>query len=179
MSTIRPCPNCKSTITVNRENYKYTECGLPNVTLVDVETRRCASCGWNGAVIPYVDELHRALAMALIEQKTRLHGHEYRYLRKYLGHSGVDFAGLIGVAPETLSRWENEKEAVPPPADRVIRLMVLFTEPVSEYPEQRAKAVLQGVARDAAPATSILGLRSANDQWVRADIRGGTQVAQA
>src|SRR5262249_2633361 len=101
----KPCPNCKSKVTTRRENHHYTACGLPNVTLVDIEMQRCDSCGWSSALIPNVAGLHKALAHMLVMKRSRLHGVEFRFLRKYLGYSSVDFSGIIGVTPETISRW--------------------------------------------------------------------------
>ena len=40
----------------------------------------------------------------------------------------------MGVTPESVSRWENEREQMSPVADRLLRLMVVTRAPVSEYP---------------------------------------------
>ena len=55
-------------------------------------------------------------------------------MRKYLGWSGADFAKHMGVTPESVSRWENEREQMGAVADRLLRLMVATKAPVSEYP---------------------------------------------
>jgi hypothetical protein len=46
----------------------------------------------------------------VIHKPARLSGSEVRYLRKYLGWSGADFAGHVGVDPSTVSNWETDKE---------------------------------------------------------------------
>jgi transcriptional regulator with XRE-family HTH domain len=57
-----------------------------------------------------------------------------RYLRKYLGWSGADFAKRMGVTPESVSRWENDREQMSAVADRLLRLMVATKAPVTAYP---------------------------------------------
>ena len=40
------CPVCQEgELEVSRENYRYTESGLPNVTLENIEVSHCAACG--------------------------------------------------------------------------------------------------------------------------------------
>jgi len=120
-------------MTSSREAYRYVESGLPNVTLKDVEIRRCPKCGNQEVLIPRVAELHRAIALALVHKPARFLGAEVRYLRKYMGWSGVDFASRMGVNPETVSRWENEKEAISSTSDRLLRLIVVRNWPVEDY----------------------------------------------
>ncbi len=116
-----------------REDYQYAASGLPYVTLSGVEVRRCPECGEVEVMIPKIEELHRALALAVVAKKARLTGAEVRFLRKFLGWSGVDFAKRMGVTPESVSRWENDREKMSALADRPLRLMVVTREPVSDY----------------------------------------------
>ncbi|HEY3354972.1 MAG TPA: type II TA system antitoxin MqsA family protein [Polyangia bacterium] len=129
------CSVCAATMVSRRENYRYDECDLPNVTLLNIEVRRCPACGERAAVIPRVEELHRGLALAVIRKPNRLAPREIRFLRKYLGWSGVDFARHMGVNPQHVSRWESTREPKPmgPTADRALRLMVAIQPPVRDY----------------------------------------------
>jgi putative transcriptional regulator len=131
--TMKKCKACSTEMRSSREVYRYDESGLPNVILRDVEIRRCPTCGTQEVPIPRVGELHRAIAMALVHKPARLLGAEIRYLRKYLGWSGVDFAAHMGVSPETVSRWEHEREPVSSPSDRLLRLIVVRGWPVEDY----------------------------------------------
>jgi transcriptional regulator with XRE-family HTH domain len=56
-----------------------------------------------------------------------------RYLRKYLGWSGADFAAHMGATRETVSRWETGDAPIGPTADRLLRLMVVTKTPVDDY----------------------------------------------
>lgn len=130
----KKCRTCgKAEMSTHRETYLYTESGLPNVVLVGVEVRRCASCGHHELVLPRVTELHRTIAHAVIHKRARLSGPEVRFLRKYLGWSGADFARHVGVDPSTVSNWENDKDPIGPASDRLLRLMVAHGAPVEEY----------------------------------------------
>ena len=129
---MKKCKQCSGEMAFTREVYRYNESGLPNVILKDVEIRRCPTCGTQEVPIPRVAELHRAIALALVHKPARFLGAEVRYLRKYMGWSGVDFASHMGVNPETVSRWENEKEAISSTSDRLLRLIVARGWPVED-----------------------------------------------
>lgn len=130
----KSCRNCgEGTLVSSVEDYPYLESGLPNVLLMGVEVRRCPACKHVAVVLPRVTELHRAIALAVIHKPARLSGAEVRYLRKVLGHSGVDFARYIGVDASTVSNWETDKHPIGPSSDRLLRLMVTHGAPVEEY----------------------------------------------
>jgi len=138
------CVMCGGKMNARRETRKYTGCGLPNVTLKDVEVRRCIECGEEELAIPRVLDLHKAIAMRIIRKPGRLTGAEVRFLRKFLGWSGADFARRIGAAPETVSRWENGRERLGPTADRFLRLATVHGAPVLDYRLDELDAVDQG-----------------------------------
>lgn len=127
------CDACGEPMISARENYSYTASGLPYVTLVGVEVRRCKACGEHEVVLPKIEQLHRAIALGVVAKRPRLTAAEIRFLRKYLGWSGADFAKHMGVTPESVSRWENDREQMGAVADRLLRLMVVTRAPVSEY----------------------------------------------
>jgi putative zinc finger/helix-turn-helix YgiT family protein len=154
------CVQCGGKLTTKRENYRYTACGLPNVTLLGVEVRRCAKCGDHEVVIPRVEELHRVLVAAVVRRMSRLTKHEIRFLRKYLGYSGVDFAKVIGVSPETVSRWENGKEKMGSSAEKLARMLVAYKQPIRHYPIE----TLATITEERSP--KALGVRPKGNSWV-------------
>ena len=127
------CVQCGGPMVVTGDTHRYDESGLPDVVLKGVETRSCKNCGEREVAIPNIEGLHRALAQALICRASLLTGAEVRFLRKFLGYSGQDFARLMGVTAETVSRWENGKKPLGPVADRTLRLLVLLGHPVEDY----------------------------------------------
>lgn len=127
------CVVCGGRMRVTGDTHQYQECGLRGVTLVGVIVRQCDKCGEHEVAIPNLEGLHRAIARSLAQRHSALLGPEVRFLRKWLGHSGQDFAALMGVTAETVSRWENGKRVLPSVADRALRLMVLRSDPVESY----------------------------------------------
>jgi len=137
------CSQCGHAVKTARENYLYRECGLSNVSLVGIEVTRCPECGEHEAVIPKIEQLHRVLATAVARKVPRLTSEEVRFLRKYLGWSGRDFAEHMGVAAETVSRWENGSKTMSSAAERLLRLAALTREPASDYSLEILKDVAQ------------------------------------
>ena len=113
---------------VARETVKYDASGLSGVTLLNVEVRRCPTCGEWALVLPKLEELHRVLALAVVNKRAALAPQEIRFLRKHMGWSATDFARHMGKSPETVSRWENAKLTMGATADRLLRMMVVLRE---------------------------------------------------
>ncbi len=152
------CLQCGGAMTTARENFKYDASGLPGITLVGVEVSRCPQCGEFEVSIPQIEELHRMLARAVAAKPERLAAEEIRYLRKWLGWSGVDFADHMGVDPATVSRWENDSLQMGGSAERLLRLLVATREPIQSYSldmlkhisDTKATPLRLGVQADAA-----------------------------
>lgn len=154
------CIDCGNLMRTQKENYRYSECGLKNVTLIGIEVSRCPRCGNYEVSIPHIEGLHRLIARILIEKTTRLTGEEVRFLRKSLGWSGADFAENIGVAEETVSRWENDATPIGPQADRLLRLMVAQGRLTTRYPTEK----LSQINPKKATATRV-ALETRDEQW--------------
>lgn len=135
------CMTCGTAMETRREDVEYDAAGLPDVILRGVEVSRCPGCGEREVAIPRLPALHRALVRIVVAKPGRLTGPEIRFLRKYLGFSGADFAEAMGSDPSTISRWENGKEPMNKHADRLLRLMALVGKRVQKYQ-------LANVARD-------------------------------
>jgi putative zinc finger/helix-turn-helix YgiT family protein len=161
------CVQCDGKVTTKRENYRYTASGLPNVTLMGVEVRRCAKCGDHEVVIPRIEELHRVLAGAVVRRPSRLATSELRFLRKYLGYSGVEFAKVIGVSPETVSRWENGKERMGGSAEKLLRMLVVHQQPIRDYSIESLAEISDKPSK---PSTRPIGLRVKGVSWVEQEL---------
>ena len=128
------CPICgEGTLTSRRETRRYGR-GI-DVTLMNVTVRHCPACGEEFVVIPAMEALHRTIAHELAKSLARLSPGEVRFLRTYLGYSSTDFARLIGVSLESVSRWESERtsQRMSTTVERFLRLMVLQGKPVESY----------------------------------------------
>lgn len=131
------CLECGTPMKTRKEDYRYDECGLKHVTLLGVEVARCPRCDNFEVSIPRIEDLHRLLAKILIEKSTRFTGDEVRFLRKSLGWSGSDFAKHMGVAEETVSRWEHDVAPIGPQADRLLRFLVAQGRLTTRYSTDR------------------------------------------
>jgi putative zinc finger/helix-turn-helix YgiT family protein len=131
-------------MTKKRENVPYQS--LPGTVLVDVEVSRCPNCGEFEVAIPAIEELDRVLANAVIRKPTRLTGLEVKFLRKYLGYSGTDFAKLIGADKATVSRWEKDAQPIGQQTDRLYRTLVILDKKIEEYPIANLAELDEGTA---------------------------------
>jgi putative zinc finger/helix-turn-helix YgiT family protein len=161
------CMVCGAEMKTGRENFLYDACGLPGVTLMGVEVSRCPECGEYEVAIPQIEDLHQAIAHAVIRKTSPLDAAEIRYLRKYLGWSGVDFARHVGTTPETVSRWETGASPMGAVADRLLRLMVATRAPVSDYSLDLLAAIKKSIIRQYVQ----LGLTRDEDGW-HAEMKG-------
>lgn len=105
--------------------HEYVMAGLPYpVVLVGVPIERCPECGEEVVTIPDPEELHRLLALNIVEADRPILAEEVRFLRKWLSKSAEDMATLMGVDLKTLSRWENGKQKMGKVAERLLRLLL-------------------------------------------------------
>lgn len=115
------------------ENYHYRECGLDNVTLVDLNVRKCPECGNIMPLIPNIEGLHDALARVIINKNCALTPTEIVFLRKSLGWSGTDFAKNMHCDKPQVSKWEHGTVTMSKPYDLLLREMVVSGKKITDY----------------------------------------------
>lgn len=121
---------------VQESMFHYTDCGLPKVYLKGIIVHKCTNkeCNEEEVTIPNMEELHQLLAEKIASQVNKLNLFEIRFLRTHLGFSGVDFADMIGVSPETVSRWEKGSVNMKEASERFLRVLILSkTGPFRNY----------------------------------------------
>jgi len=72
-------------------------------------------------VIPNVRALIAVVAIMRVASDQKLNGAEIRFLRKSLARKAKDFAEDVGISPEQLSRYENEKQPISLIYERFLR----------------------------------------------------------
>ena len=93
------------------------------VVCVKTPVMRCANCGEE--TIEFDDGRRAELAVAkTLADYGALEPEAFRFMRKVLEISAKEFAGFLGVAPETVSRWENAASPLDRGAWQLLSTMV-------------------------------------------------------
>lgn len=108
-------------LATREQPFHFVDSGLSDVYLIGIKYYTC-ECGRVIADIPTIKQLMQLIARDVLSKPTSLSGEEVRFLRKRLGKKQVDFAHEIGLEPETLSRYENEKAPISETSDKIVRL---------------------------------------------------------
>lgn len=153
MKVENKCILCGSEMTPHRENHALK--ALPGTVLRDIIVWRCEECGEYEIEIPRLDALLHTVAAMVIERASRLTADEVIFLRDFLGFTQTQLAARLGVAPETLSRYEHG-ELMGRQTDRLLRMIVaheiraegmadMLADVANDAPEAwRAKIVFKG-----------------------------------
>lgn len=101
--------------------------GIAGVSLHNaVVEARCAHCGQlQSILIPNLQGLIAAVAVARALMPLKIRGQEIRFLREALDVTAVDLATTVEVLPTQISRWENEAEPISPRSEKLLRLYVV------------------------------------------------------
>ncbi|MDT7543357.1 MAG: hypothetical protein QOE33_3261 [Acidobacteriota bacterium] len=129
------CEACgANTFIQSGQEYKYTESGLDNVYLKNIELRVCESCEESSPRIPRILDVHSSIARAIALQPCPLRGSDIRFLRKQLGMRAREWAALMPVDAATFSRWEKGDQKPGPQSDTLLRFLYFR---ISEERESR------------------------------------------
>jgi DNA-binding transcriptional regulator YiaG len=113
------CDECGAAVTAGRQ-VRRTRVGRYKV---DDDSRAGPVCANGHAELDLKDlaEYERRAALVVLSQAADVGGDEIRFSRKSLGFTQARLAGVLDVAPETVSRWETGSETM----SRVSRLALL------------------------------------------------------
>ena len=126
MKTTIKCDVCGAPTQIRTgQRYHYTESGLDNVYLENIELRLCDECGTVTPRIPRILQLHETIARAVVSKPHSLNGAEIRFLRKQLRLKAKEFAAYLRTDVATYSRWENNAQSPGAQSDLLIRLLYL------------------------------------------------------
>jgi putative zinc finger/helix-turn-helix YgiT family protein len=117
------CFNCKSTELVAAEHEDRLEVA-GHCFVRSVPSLRCARCGeetMKGEEL----EAFEVEAAAEFARHGEHSAEAFKFMRRILGLKAVELGELLDVTPETISRWENEKQAVERRAAALLCAMVL------------------------------------------------------
>jgi DNA-binding transcriptional regulator YiaG len=86
-----------------------------------VKVFRCANCEEEMTAIPDMQGLVKATAISRALDPARLAGREVKFLRRVLDKTQSEFAKAMELAPETVSRWENDARGVGGACEKLVR----------------------------------------------------------
>lgn len=118
-----------------------------------VPAERCPKCGEVYTDASGHHAFARSVARALIDAGV-VSGPVLRFFRHALGMTGASLAGLLGVAPDTLSRWERGERDVDRLAWATVAGLVL--DELEERP--RTRYVLEAMRTPCPPLAKAIRL---------------------
>lgn len=137
------CESCKGQMierkTTPAEPYIYKLSGLRDVALVGIKVSKCKECEDERPTIPAIAQLHKLIALELINKPGLLRGDELRFLRKQASLPQGEFAALIRIRQEHLSRIENN-----------------HTTHLGESVDRLARAIVATIAEEGEAAREVL-----------------------
>lgn len=139
MPNERKCHTCGSGLVRERGDFQFDASGL-KVVLKNIELLKCGDCAEVTPRIPRLNDLMRAIAVAVVSKPFELSGDDVRFVRKFLNLSGDKFAKLLDVDRATISRWENSEQSIGAQSDRLIRLVAVG---LGDGLKEKLEAVIQ------------------------------------
>jgi DNA-binding transcriptional regulator YiaG len=102
-------------------NYRYTDSGLDNVTIVGVDFPM-DDAGEECIIIRNINGLHKAIAHGIVTRRNSMNGKELRFLRTELGMTQAELASMLHREPLAVSRWERGESPIDENAEAIVRL---------------------------------------------------------
>jgi len=116
------CPECTVPMKDTRLTYRFSVGGTSfSATVGGARCHQCGASAFDGPdCIAAEQEVARRLAL-----RGPASADGFTFLRTTLGMSAQDLAPLLGRRPEALSRWENGRNPIDPPAWALLGSLVL------------------------------------------------------
>lgn len=105
-------------------SYHYTECGLPNVMIEGLEPM-IDDEGDEVIQIPFINELHCAIAKGIVSHAKGMSAAELRFLRTEMGLTQAELATVLHVDKQTVGRWERGETMMDGAAETVLRRLAI------------------------------------------------------
>ena len=158
------CHNCgEAMAAIKDQPYRYKECGLDQVTIIGITIHKCENCGESYVSIPRIKELHTVIGGLICEKKGRLTGEEVRFLRKDMRMKGTEFAMMLSVSAEHISRVENGKKDVSENLGKLLRAMYTIYSKEGQLVD---KGTFLGIAQQHEEAGSPLAIELNPVDWL-------------
>ncbi len=160
MNAQTKCPMCGAIGTIRDASVEHTATVGPRVFVAALPGRVCGSCNEAIFTTATVDALEAAITRALVFEGAN-DGAATRWVRKSAGLTRLEFARLLGIDPEAVTRWEHG--AAMPDRPALALLGALAIEAMDGRTDTRARleAMASAAARSVdgdTPARVVLTL---------------------
>src|SRR5688572_6251122 len=92
------CNNCDNQMAGELvPRFPYKQCGLPNVSLVNLVTKYECTCGKKYFDFPPIEMTYLVIAYQLLKKKKLLTKEEFRFLRKWVSITDDELIKHLGV----------------------------------------------------------------------------------
>ena len=108
------------------EPFHYRRCGLDNIYLLNGYEEELED-GESYVSVLDVDGLHQAIGLHLVMYRKSLAPKEIRFLRRTLNLTQAEMGRMIGQSDQQIARWEKGENHINGPADRLLRLVFIYT----------------------------------------------------
>jgi len=105
-------------------DYHYTECGLDNVFIKEMNMVQDHGSAAT-ITVPAVALPHQVIAEGIVTRPSKMGGGELRFLRTEMGPKQEKPADILKVTLLTVSRWEREETPIKDTAEILVRLMAV------------------------------------------------------
>lgn len=145
--------------------FHYRRCGLDNVYLLNGFDAEWEDEERYVNVLD-VDGLHRAIGVHLVTTRKTLAPKEIRFLRRTLDLTQAEMGRLIGQSDQQIARWEKGENNISGPADRLLRLMFVYTLLQEEdRPDVPAEFLQRLDNLDSAPEEKVEFCKGDGEDW--------------
>ncbi len=107
-----PCPECGATMAMKSLEHEERVGGFRVLDRACMALT-CEACGAADLSLRDLQLRELRAARIVLLDRADAGGEVYKYARKALGLRQIDLASLLRVEPETISRWENGRVAMP------------------------------------------------------------------
>lgn len=102
----------------------YRACGLDGIYLCNGYTVEEID-GEKYTEVRDREQLHKLIALNLVEHRKTLSPKELRFIRVALNQTQGELGRVLGVSSQTVARWEKGQTEITGPADRMLRVLVI------------------------------------------------------
>lgn len=106
-----------------KDIYHYTECGLDDVFIIGMPM--IADDDDEAVAIPNINELHCAIAAAIVSGDTAMTGRRLRFIRTEMGLTMAELGRMVHKDQQTVGRWERDETPIDANAEAVLRLIAM------------------------------------------------------